>query len=296
MIIALTGGTGFVGGATIDAALAAGHTVRALTRRPQAERAGVTWISGDLTDPADLCSGADAVVHVAGIVNARDRAGFAAGNIAGTEGVLAVAGAAEVARFVHVSSLAARKPDLSDYGWSKAGAEAAVAASGLGWTMVRPPAVYGPGDLEMRDIFRLAKWGIALLPPPGRMSVIHVDDLARLLVASATAPADHAIYEVEDANGGMTHAEFARAVGTAVGRNVVALSLPRTLLAGAARLDRLLRGSRAKLTPDRAAYMSHADWTADPAKRPPAALWSPAIPTDEGLAATAAWYREHGLL
>ena len=72
--------------------------------------------------------------------------------------------------------------------------------------------------------------------------------------------------------------------------------LPRALLAGAARLDRLLRGDKAKLTPDRAAYMSHADWTADPGKRPPAALWTPAVPTEDGLAATAAWYRAQHLL
>jgi uncharacterized protein YbjT (DUF2867 family) len=296
VILAMTGGTGFVGGATIEAALAAGHHVRALVRRPQPARDGVTWIGGDLTDPAALCRGADAVIHIAGVVNAPDRAGFAAGNIAGTEAILGAARAAGVARFVHVSSLAAREPALSDYGWSKAGAEAAVAASGLDWTMVRPPAVYGPGDLEMRDIFRMANWGIALLPPPGRMSVIHVADLARLLVASATRPGDQIIYEVEDASGGMTHQQFARLVGDAVGRRVVALPLPRALLAGAARLDRAVRGNRAKLTPDRAAYMSHADWTADPAKHPPADLWAPTIATAEGLAATAAWYRANRLL
>ncbi len=296
MIIAITGGTGFVGARTIDAALAAGHGVRALTRRAQFERPGVTWISGDLADPADLCMGADAVIHIAGVVNARDRAGFAAGNVAGTETVLAAATTAGVARFVHVSSLAAREPGLSDYGWSKAGAEAAVAASDRAWTMIRPPAVYGPGDMEMREIFRMAKLGVALLPPPGRMSVIHVDDLARLLVASAAAPGERAIYEVEDATGGMTHDAFARAIGDAVGRKVTAVALPRALLAGAARLDRLLRGDKAKLTPDRAAYMSHADWTADPGKRPPATLWTPSIPTAEGLAATAAWYRAQHLL
>lgn len=296
MKLALTGGTGFVGARTIDAALAAGNDVRALTRRAQPSRPGVTWVRGDLADPADLCAGADAVIHIAGVVNARDRAGFAAGNIAGTEAILAAAAAAGVARFVHVSSLAAREPDLSDYGWSKAGAEAAVAASTRDWTMIRPPAVYGPGDMELREVFRMARLGLALLPPPGRVSVIHVDDLARLLVAAAAGPGDRAIYEVEDASGGMTHEQFARAIGMAVGRKVAAIPLPRALLAGAARLDRLLRGKRARLTPDRAAYMSHPDWTADPAKAPPASLWNPAIPTDEGLAATAAWYRANRLL
>src|SRR3546814_8541999 len=67
--------------------------------------------------------------------------------------------------------------------WSKAEAEKVVEASALDWVMVRPPAIYGPGDMEMRDLFRLARWGIALLPPPGKLSVIEVSDLARLLLA-----------------------------------------------------------------------------------------------------------------
>ena len=156
----MTGGTGFVGGATIDQALAAGHSVRALARKPQREREGVTWVRGALDDPASLaqlCEGADVALHIAGVVNAPDRAGFIAGNITGTENVLAAAKAAGVDRFVHVSSLAARERALSNYCWSKAEAEDRVTASGLDWIMVRPPAVYGPGDTEMLDAMTLWK-------------------------------------------------------------------------------------------------------------------------------------------
>lgn len=296
MILAVTGATGFVGGALIERALAAGHQVRALTRREQAERPGVTWIAGDLANPGDLCAGADAVIHIAGVVNAPDRAGFAAGNIAGTEAIVAAAQAAGVRRFVHVSSLAAREPELSNYGWSKADAERIVTGSDRDWTIVRPPAVYGPGDLEMLELFRLAGRGIALTPPPGRLSVIHVDDLARLLLVCAERDPGRIILEPEDASGGFSHADFARMIGDAVGNRVRPIALPAALLRTAARADRLVRGDRAKLTPDRAAYMSHPDWTADPAKAPSAALWAPAIATADGLAATAAWYRESGLL
>src|SRR3569623_3469756 len=85
-VSALTGGTGFVGSHAIEAALAGGHDVRALTRRPQPERAGVTWVSGARDNAAGLATmvaGADAVLHVAGVLNAPDRAGFATGNIEG---------------------------------------------------------------------------------------------------------------------------------------------------------------------------------------------------------------------
>ena len=91
MLLALTGGTGFVGGHAIDAALARGHRVRALARREQPTRDGVEWVRGDLADAAalrSLCEGADAVVHIAGVTNARDRAGFDAGNVEGTRAML----------------------------------------------------------------------------------------------------------------------------------------------------------------------------------------------------------------
>ena len=67
---------------------------------------------------------------------------------------------------------------------SKARAEELVQSSGLDWAIVRPPAVYGPGDKETLELFRMAKRGLILLPPKGRLSLIHVDDLARLLLAS----------------------------------------------------------------------------------------------------------------
>ncbi len=297
----MTGGTGFVGGATIDAALARGHQVRALTRKPQPVRDGVMWIDGTLDDVASLerlCAGADCVLHIAGVVNAPDRAGFIAGNITGTQNMLTAAARAGVARFVHVSSLAAREPGLSNYCWSKAEAEAQVAASDREWTMVRPPAVYGPGDTEMLDLFRMASRGLVMLPPGGRMSVVHVADLARLLVQLAAGAGDgHAIYEVDDGTlRGWSHAEFADALGGAVGRQVRTMRTPELALHLAARADRMLRGRKAKLTPDRARYIAHSDWTADPLRRPPRALWEPEIATRKGLAETARWYRAKGWL
>jgi uncharacterized protein YbjT (DUF2867 family) len=299
-ILAITGATGFVGGRTLALALEAGHSVRALTRRQQSAQASVTWVRGalDTRDAlAELVAGAAAVIHIAGVVNAPTPEGFTRGNIDGTRAILAAAEAAGVRRFVHVSSLAAREPNLSQYGRSKAGAEDAVRAAPLAWTVVRPPAVYGPGDLEMLELFRAARFGVLPMPPAGRLSLIHVDDLARLLLALAGEDTGRAVYEPDDGTpGAWTHTGFARAIGTAVGRRVLPLSLPAAVLRLGARLDRLARGDKAKLTPDRAAYMAHPDWTSSPDARPPEALWRPRIATADGLAQTAAWYREHRLL
>ena len=299
--LAVTGGTGFVGTRLIELALEAGHSVRALARRPQPVRPGVTWVAGSLGDAeslSELANGADAVIHVAGVINAPDRAGFEAGNVTGTSSMLAAAERAGVPRFVHVSSLAAREPTLSAYGASKAGSEALVAASSIPCAIVRPPAVYGPGDKETLELFRMAKRGFVLLPPDGRLSLIHVDDLARLLLALADpkAPKGLLIEPDDGRHGGWTHKAFGKALGLALGRRVAAVSTPRRILNLGARIDRILRRDKAKLTADRVAYFCHPDWMVDPGRGAPARLWKPQIETVEGLAATARWYREQGWL
>lgn len=299
--IAMTGATGFVGATLLTQALAAGHQVRALTRRPQAPRPGVTWVSGALDQPdtlLQLAQGADAIIHVAGVVNAPDKAGFIAGNIAGTQAMVAAAHAAGVARFVHVSSLAARAPHLSVYGWSKAEAESVVAASALDWVMVRPPWVYGPGDMDTLDMFRMARTGLMLVPPEGRVSIIHAEDLSRLLLAlTAPGAAEGHILEADDGvPDGWTNKSVAAAIAAAMGRSALVLSTPRPLLRLGAWADRLLRGPKAKLTPDRVRYFCHPDWRIDRQHRPDPALWTPQIETASGLKATAETYRAAGLL
>ncbi|WP_039579576.1 NAD-dependent epimerase/dehydratase family protein [Sphingopyxis fribergensis] len=298
----MTGATGFVGGATMRDAVAAGWHVRALTRRLQPEREGVTWIMGALDDRASLtemAADADVVMHIAGVVNVPTRAAFEVGNATATANVVEAARGAGITRFVHVSSLAAREPNLSNYGWSKERAEAVVMASGLDWTIVRPPAVFGPGDTEMLDLFRMARRGIALVPS-GRMSAIYVDELARLLVTLATdrEASIGRIYEPDDGKPtGWSHRSFARAVARAVGRQRLStVATPALLLKAGGQLDKLVRRSRAKLTPDRARYIAHPDWVATEGACPPADLWRPEQDTDDALAETVRWYRREGWL
>lgn len=301
MTIAVTGGTGFVGTRFIDIATAAGHEVRALTRRPQRPQRQVRWVDGSLAD-ADalrrLVTGCNSVVHIAGVLNARDPAGFERGNVEGTLAMLAASTAAGITRFVQVSSLAAREPNLSKYGASKARSEDLVQGSGLDWMIVRPPAVYGPGDRETLELFRMAKLRLMLLPPKGRVSVIHVDDLSRLLLAlTGTNEPSRAILEPDDGRArGWSHKELAQAIGHAVGRGNLSLSMPGPMLRLGAMLDQLARGERAKLSADRAAYFSHRDWVVNADRRPSSGLWRPQVETEQGLAGTAAWYEREGWL
>jgi nucleoside-diphosphate-sugar epimerase len=301
MKLAITGGTGFVGAHVIDAALVGGHQVTALTRRAQPAREGLTWIAGDLADRAaldGLVVGADAIIHVAGVLKTRDAAGFELGNVEGTKLLLAAAQAADTRRFILVSSLAAREPRLSLYGASKAKAEGLVEQSGLDWTIVRPPAVYGPGDRETLDLFKMARGGQIFMPPAGRLSLIHVDDLAALLLALAApdGPTGLLLEPDDGREGGWTHREFGDALGEAVGMPARTVSTPRLLLSIAARLDRLFRGDKARLTPDRVAYFCHPDWVASRDRAIPPEVWHAKIPTSAGLKQTAEWYCAQGWL
>ncbi|WP_243455558.1 NAD(P)-dependent oxidoreductase [Sphingosinicella sp. BN140058] len=298
--LAVTGGTGFVGGHLLRLAVAEGYDVRALTRAWKPPEDEIAWVEGalDRSDSLEkLCAGADSVIHIAGAINGNE-AEFEAVNVGGTAAVIDAARKVGVRRFVHVSSLSAREPELSAYGRSKLKSERLVAASGLDWTIIRPPAIYGPGDRETFELFRMARMGLVGLPPGGHFSVIHVDDLSRLLLAVLDdADSRSVLYEPDDGReGGWEHRHFAKTLGRIYGKRAVTVAMPRPLLHLVSGVDRLVRRSKAKLTPDRVRYFSHPDWVVAAERRPRSALWMPQVHTPTGLKETADWYRSEGWL
>ena len=147
MTLAVTGATGFVGRALLDEAARQHVDIRALTRRVQPKTKGIEWVPGDLHDRKALMRlvrNAEAVIHVAGVVNSPDPTGFHLGNVEGTLALVEAAMAAGVPRIVFVSSLAAREPKLSKYGASKAHAERSS----------RPAGSTGPSSAPRRSTAR----------------------------------------------------------------------------------------------------------------------------------------------
>jgi len=300
--VAITGATGFVGRHLIERLRPSGIALRALSRR--GALAGVTTIDGDLADLAALealTREADRVVHLAGLVKSPDPAAFARINVGGTER-LARAMAKGKAHLVLVSSLAARHPEVSAYARSKRDAEAAALAV-LGperVTILRPPAVYGPGDRATLLIFQQLAKGLLVAPGPrgARFSLIHVHDLA-LLIEGALAGrlALPPVLEPDDQRpGGYGWADLAAIARRTTGRKVRLLRVPTRLLRQPARLcDALARrfGLELPLTVDKLGELAHGQWVAG---GPPLPMLPPRITFEEGFGQTLDWYKEAGWL
>ncbi len=313
-IAALTGATGFLGRHLVAALDAQGYKVRILTRRDPVDElwAGIEIdvVPGTLEDPMALerlVDGAAAVVHAAGLIKARSRADFMRVNRDGTERLARLAEErVPEAYFLLVSSLAASRPELSFYAESKrAGELAAIAARParhLG--IVRPPAIYGPGDMETLVLFKLARGRLAPLAVPreGRAALIHVADAARAIAALAHAGVGGRTghWTLADAvPAGYTMREILAAAATELGSRPAFVQLPRPLvhaLGAAGEAWAALTGQAVMLTRGKAREICHMDWSVRPEDLPPADLWRPSIAMPEGIAATARWYREQGLL
>lgn len=305
--VAVTGATGFIGPYLIDALAHEGAHIRALTRRSQSVRKGVEWVQGSLQDTGvltDLCLGADAVIHAAGAIKARRSADFF---ITNTDASLAMAEAAMrggVRRFLLLSSLAARSPQLSDYAASKrAGEDAVIAAltNHIPWTILRPPAVFGPGDMETLKIFKSVKMGFAPLPHPNAVTAwIHAEDLARACVAALEYDAGlGGIWALDEGSGGYPLKDCYALIAKLLERDVKVFPMPKGVLTAVGFVNEgltRLSGSTPMLTRGKVREICYPDWSVPSPSFKDIAPWTPQFSLEAGLLATLKWYRERKLL
>jgi len=295
-VVALTGATGFIGTILRKRLVEANLTVRALNRREDGPRDGVTWIKGSLGEPDSLehlVDGADIVIHLAGAVRGSTPHQFNRINVDGSAHLMeAVRRIGAGRRFLLMSSLAARHPELSWYAASKREAEQAIQqrAGDLPVTVFRPTAVYGPGDKEMRPLFQwlLRGWLLTLGEQSARLSFIHVEDLVRAVVAWVGASQVHsATYELSDGHPDgydwQSIAEIAKRVRQGPVRKV---TVPAAVLEGMAQvnlsLSRLTRRAP-MLTPAKVGELRHPDWSCSNAAVEQALGWHPNILLEKAL-------------
>jgi nucleoside-diphosphate-sugar epimerase len=309
-LAAVTGASGFIGRHLVGALSESGWRVRLLMRReplPEWGACGLQVVPGTLGDtPAleRLVEGADAVIHAAGLIKAARRADFFRVNRDGSAAVAAaVRRSAPNAHFVHVSSMAAREPAFSDYAASKrAGEDAVRDALGERSTVLRPPPVYGPGDRETLRLFRLAQGRIVPLPAAaqGRVAMIHVGDLARLIVLLASQKPRGGVLTAADARPeGYRWDELLRAAALAVGNEHPRLvRTPLALLRGVALVGDVARlfGVASMLNSHKLRELQHPDWSVRAAELPQVPGWAPQFDLAAGFADAVAWYRARGWL
>jgi nucleoside-diphosphate-sugar epimerase len=320
----VTGGHGFLGSHLVDLLLERGYGVRCLLRpgRPESALGGrpVEVARADLRGDAglgDAVRGVDCVFHVAGLIAARSPREFRDVNAAGTRRLAAAVAEHDPAcrRFVLVSSQAAAGPSpdgspvteerpprpLTFYGRSKLEAEQELERTGVPFTIVRPPAVYGPRDMALLPFFRLAARGIA----PGlegrgrRFNLLHARDVARGLVLAAEAEAARGrTYFLADARG-YGYGDVAESMGRAFGRRPRRVPVPDFVLDLAAALTDEIAGLLGRVPVfgrDKARELKARWWLCSAERAARELAWEPRIPLDEGIAETARWYAGAGLV
>ncbi len=292
--IAITGATGFIGTHLVAHLLATGCALQLLTRTPRPAQPNVTWIDGDLSDEAAtalLVADSDMLIHLAGTVRGASRSDFDAVNVVGTRHVARAAAQAGVSRVLAVSTLAAREPGLSHYAASKHDGEGVMRQFCDDATVLRPAAVYGPGDRELTPLFDLMRRGIAPMPAHrGRVSLIFATDVVEAIAAWVRSDARGGTYEIHDgADDGYGWEELRAVVKAVTGRGSVRLPVPRALLETVARANvgcAKLFGYAPMLSPEKVNELFHHDWVVRDGGFEALTAWRPRFDLAAGLRAT----------
>lgn len=326
MQVFLTGATGFVGGHVLRELASRGHLVRALVRNRKKLEGNQDFIDrvvdGDLSDTRALeegVAGAEAVIHVAGLLAASSRKQFRRVNAEGTHRVLQAASrvAKGLERFVYVSSISAAGPSrpgeplveddppepISWYGESKLEGEreARRFEDRFGVTIIRPPIVYGPGDTGTLPFFKMVQSGrvFSVGDPAMQVSLIYATDLARAIVDAIEKPqaSGETFFVSGDARPRVK--ELVQGIEEALGQEASIIRLPtvvgKVAMAGAEVFGRL--GGNAGLAGrDKLKELMAPGWLCSNKRIKSVLGWRAEVDFKEGLRRSAEWYIEKGWL
>jgi nucleoside-diphosphate-sugar epimerase len=322
----VTGATGFVGSHLVDQLLERGQSVRCLVRKSSnlkyLKHPKIDFAYGGLDESTDwnaALADVDIVYHVAGLTFARRSKDYYEVNHRGTEAVLAAAlkHRGQIRKFVYISSLAAVGPGhdgrpvdedttpapITPYGRSKLMGEEAARAIGdlLPVTIVRPPAVYGPRDYALYELFKSIARGLA--PTIGRrdklISLVHADDLARgiILAGESEASTGRAYFISSDEVYSLK--EMTALLARIFERRVRTIAIPRSLayfVATAAEAATAISRKPPVINRDKVRDLSQLCWGCSIDRATRELGYSQQIPLEAGFRETIDWYRREGWL
>jgi nucleoside-diphosphate-sugar epimerase len=298
--IAVTGATGFVGKSLLPLLMAAGQRLSVLVRNPTVGQFAddIRMVTGDLQNVSallDLTQNTDVVLHIAGVVSAVRRADFMTANCEGTVALAKAAKANGVKRFVYVSSLAAREPSLTAYGESKAAAEQALSTMDLDVCVLRPAAVYGPGDTATLPLLQALMSRTAFIPGAANaaFAMIHVSDVARALADAVDGPTG--VFELHDGSSGHSWPELIALTRQHFGTPRHVFYIPKVVMMGLGHFGDAVAKVRNRLSlinTNQIKQIYHPDW------RVKVKCWTleNAVSLQDGLPQTICWYQAQGLL
>lgn len=322
--VAITGATGFLGGALARALAAEGAELRALRRSTSGPDAlaglGVRWVEGDVTDRRavdELLRGAAWVIHAAGRLGEANvpEAAYRRVNVEGTRMVLEAALAASTPRVLHLSSPGVLGPTTRDpapedapmrpgnpYERSKAEAETLAldfAARGLPVVIARPGFVYGPGDRHVLGMFQAVAQGRFFTIGGGRALTqpTHVDDATAGMLACLRRGRPGRVYHVVGPRA-VTFRELVDTMAESLGVRRPWVDVPHPVAwAGAVGLEVLGRALRRRPPLSRTGVDFFSSDRVFSAARAADELDFTAVrDIAAGVPDTIAWYRERGWL
>ena len=307
-LLILTGATGFVG-QTLQAYLnKSGYLVRALVRKEIPVNPGILSSSESLCisltskNPEQIrklqktLSEAHGIIYCAGSVRGTILEDFLDANQRGLKTIVDCLRTLEhPPPLLLISSLAASRPEISHYAQSKYLGETVLHQNpNIPWTIIRPPAIYGPADQEMRPLFDLGRRG--LLPVTGpldqRLSLLHVDDMGTAALAwlNSWKQCKQTTYAIDDGQlNGYTWPQMAQIIASTKNikhRSARLIKIPHILLSTFAHINQSCAHFfkyAPMLTPGKVRELSQPEWLGDNHAFTKATGWVPEIKLEAGL-------------
>ena len=329
MKLLITGASGFLGGFIVENALNNGHNVVAAIRKNSSKKylqdERIEFLELNLTD-SNICSNqlkdyvskngnVDAIIHNAGVTKTLNISDYKQVNFEYTKNFIQAIFSAglELQKFIFISSLAAAGPgnpnteepiivsDNNDpvtaYGESKLLAENYIRSlDNLPFIILRPPAVFGPRDKDMFEVFKMVNNGLETFVGNNtqHLSFVYIKDLAEAIIIAVSSEFSRETYFVSD-NKKYTSRIFSNLVKKSMGKRTIVIKLPIFLVYIVAFFAELVSKLTKKPSPlniEKIKELKCANWLCDASDFHSDMNYKPKFTLEEAINETVNWYKK----